>query len=202
MLSLPLLNTRISTLSQIVNVDYFIPGCPPESQQISTIIDLLIKVVHGEAQLPPKGSIIGAGPSTVCDECPRKKNLKLVKKFFRIHEIDHLAPEVCILEQGVPCNGPATRSGCNARCPSIGAQCIGCYGPAEDVADCGARLISAFASIIDSNDPKEIENILGGIPDPVGQFYRFHLANSILRTGMKNWQPLGSKEKEDDNKPN
>ena len=62
-------------------------------------------------------------------------------------------PEICLLEQGIPCNGPATRSGCDARCPAVGAQCIGCYGPAQGVIDYGARLMSAFASVIDSNDP-------------------------------------------------
>ena len=75
-------------------------------------------------------------------------------------------PTLCILEQGVPCNGPATRSGCNARCPQAGAQCIGCYGPAEGVMDYGARLITAFASVIDATAPEEIDKILDGIPDP------------------------------------
>ena len=65
-----------------------------------------------------------------------------------------------LLEQGIPCNGPATRSGCTARCPTAGAQCIGCYGPAEGVVDFGARLMTAFASVIDSNDPVEIKRIV------------------------------------------
>jgi len=42
-------------------------------------------------------------------------------------------------------------------------------------------LISSFASVIDSNDPDEIERILDGIPDPAGQFYRFSLAGSLLK---------------------
>ena len=66
-------------------------------------------------------------------------------------------------------------------CPKAGAQCIGCYGPAEGVIDYGARLITAFSSVIDSNDPVEIDRILDGIPDPAGQFYRFNLAKSMLR---------------------
>jgi F420-non-reducing hydrogenase small subunit len=57
------------------------------------------------------------------------------------------------------------------------------YGPAEGVMDYGARLITAFGSVIDSNDPEEIESILDGIPDPAGQFYRFNLAGSLLRAG-------------------
>jgi F420-non-reducing hydrogenase small subunit len=164
-------------------VDYFMPGCPPESHQIAAVIDLLLQVLEGKAQLPPKGSVIGAGASTVCDECPRQRHVKTIKAFRRIQEIAPADPQLCLLEQGLPCNGPATRSGCDARCPRVGAQCIGCYGPAEGVLDYGARLISAFASVIDATEPSEIEHILDGIPDPTGQFYRFNLADSLLKAG-------------------
>ncbi|MDU9050383.1 MAG: hypothetical protein Q3M30_16180 [Candidatus Electrothrix sp. Rat3] len=182
-ITIPAMKDRVHTLAQIVDVDYFMPGCPPESHQIAAVIDLVIEVLQGKAELPPKGAVIGAGHSTVCEECPRQRNLKAIKAFRRIQDVAPLDPELCILEQGVPCNGPATRSGCKARCPSVGAQCIGCYGPAEGVVDYGARLITAFASVIDSRDPEEIEQILDGIPDPTGQFYRFNLADSLFQAG-------------------
>ena len=184
---LPALNPILKTLDQVVDVDYYMPGCPPESHQIAAVIDLVIQVLQGKAELPPKGSVIGAGPSTVCDECKRTRNVKTITSFKRIfgQEID---PELCLLEQGIPCNGVATRSGCNARCPSAGAQCIGCYGPAEGVVDYGARLISAFASVIDAKEPDEIDRILDGIPDPAGQFYRFNLAGSLLRANKSAWE--------------
>ena len=42
--------------------------------------------------------------------------------------------------------------------------------------------MSALASVIDSDDPEEIDEIIRkGIPDPVGSFYRFSLAGSLLR---------------------
>jgi F420-non-reducing hydrogenase small subunit len=183
---IPTIFPTLRTLDQVVDVDYYMPGCPPESHQIAAVIDLVIQVLQGKAQLPPKGSYIGVGNSTVCDECKRTRNVKTVKSFERIWGIE-IDPELCLLEQGIPCNGPATRSGCNARCPSAGAQCIGCYGPAEGVVDYGARLVSAFASVIDSNDPDEIDHILDGIPDPTGQFYRFNLAGSLLKAGKSAW---------------
>ncbi|MGC1376027.1 MAG: hypothetical protein WA821_07395 [Anaerolineales bacterium] len=190
-LTIPTLNPVLKTLAQVVDVDYYMPGCPPESTQIAAVIDLVIQVVQGKAQLPPKGSVIGAGNSTVCDECPRARNVKVISAFRRIQDATPLDPNLCILEQGVPCNGPATRSGCNSRCPRVGAQCIGCYGPAEGVLDYGARLVTAFASVVDSDEPKEIERILEGIPDPTGQFYRFNLADSMLRAGKSAWQKKG-----------
>ncbi|MCI0519714.1 MAG: oxidoreductase [Chloroflexi bacterium] len=192
MIHIPSFYPVIKTLDQVVPVDYYMPGCPPESHQIAAVIDLVIKVLQGEATLPPPGSVIGAGASTVCDDCKRTRNVKTIKKFIRIQEVDHLDPELCLLEQGVPCNGPATRQGCGALCPTAGAQCIGCYGPADGVIDYGARLITAFASVLDSNDPDEIERILDGIPDPAGQFYRFNLAGSLLRAGKPAWKGNGS----------
>jgi F420-non-reducing hydrogenase small subunit len=182
----------LKTLDQVVPVDYYMPGCPPESHQIAAVVDLVIQVLHGEANLPPVGATIGAGGSTVCDDCKRLRHVKTITKFLRIQDLDLIDPDLCLLEQGVPCNGLATRNGCGALCPSAGAQCIGCYGPAEGVQDYGARLVTAFASVIDSNDPDEIEAILDGIPDPTGQFYRFNLAGSLLRASKAAWKGNGT----------
>ena len=186
-ITIPTIYPTLRTLEDVVDVDYYMPGCPPESHQIAAVIDLVIQVLEGKAELPPKGATIGAGGSTVCDECERARNVKKISSFRRIYDAP-IDPELCLLEQGVPCNGLATRSGCNARCPSAGAQCIGCYGPAEGVVDYGARLIGAFASVIDSEDPEEIEAILDGIPDPTGQFYRFNLAGSLLKAAKPAWE--------------
>jgi F420-non-reducing hydrogenase small subunit len=185
-ITIPKLLPIVKTLEQVVDVDYRIPGCPPESHQIAAVIDVVIKVLKGEAELPPKGSVLGAGNSSVCDECLRTRNTKSIKAFYRIQDV-MLDPGICILEQGVFCSGPATRDGCGAVCPKAGSPCIGCYGPAEGVKDYGARLISSVASVIDSQDPEEIEQILDGIPDPAGTFYRFNLAGSLLRASKKAW---------------
>jgi len=193
---IPVFAPRLRKLDQVVPVDYYMPGCPPESHQIAAVIDLVIKVLHGEATLPPAGSTIGAGSSTVCDDCPRQRNVKSIKQFRRIQEVEDLDPDLCLLEQGIPCNGPATRQGCGALCPSAGAQCIGCYGPAEGVLDYGARLMTAFASVIDSKEPAEIERILDGIPDPAGQFYRFSMPGSLLQASRSAWQGNGKAKEE------
>ena len=187
-LHLPTLYPVLKTLDQVVPVDYYMPGCPPESEQIAAVIDLVIGVLQGKAQLPAKGATIGAGASTLCDECPRKRDVKKIEKFVRIQDLKTIDPELCLLEQGIPCNGPATRNGCGAVCPKANAQCIGCYGPAEGVADFGTRLMSALASVVESKDPKEISRILDGIPDPAGQFYRFSLAGSLLRASKSAWK--------------
>ena len=77
--------------------------------------------------------------------------------------------------------GPATRGGCGARCIEGNAPGRGCYGPSEGTLDPGAKMMSAIATMIDSNDEEEIEKIITQIEDPAGTFYRFSLPASILR---------------------
>jgi len=174
-LYLPLFYDTVKTLDQCVEVEYYLPGCPPEPERIW---DAIVAILEGK--LPPPGSVIGAN-TTVCDECPRTRTEKKIKEFKRTWEIIP-DPEVCLLDQGLVCCGIATRAGCGTNCPTVGSPCIGCYGPNEGVEDFGARMMSALASVIDSEDPQEIDRIIReGIPDPIGSFYRFSLANSHLR---------------------
>jgi F420-non-reducing hydrogenase small subunit len=178
-LHLPIFYDTLKTLDQTVEVDYYLPGCPPEAENIWAALVAIL-----EGKLPPKGSTIGVN-TTVCDECPRKRNEKKIKKFYRTWQ---MIPdeETCLLEQGLLCCGIATRAGCKALCPAVNSPCIGCHGGNDGVADYGARLMSGVASVIDSNDPDEIDRIISeGIPDPVGSFYRFSLASSQLRRKKK-----------------
>ncbi|KAA3609460.1 MAG: oxidoreductase [Planctomycetota bacterium] len=189
-LHLPLFYDTVRTLAQTVQVDYFLPGCPPEPERIW---DTLVAVL--ENKLPEPGSVIGSN-TTVCDECKRVRAEKSIPAFKRTWEILP-DPETCLLEQGLVCCGVATRAGCGALCPQVNSPCIGCYGPNDGVEDFGARMISALASVLESNDPEEIEQALRtGIPDPLGNFYRFSLPGSLMRRS-----PLSNGEKEVSAKP-
>jgi len=174
-LTLPEFYDTVKTLGQTVDVDYVIPGCPPESRTTWLALEALI-----EGKLPPKGTVITHNAKAVCDDCPRKRDVKKVKKFYRTFEIIP-EPEICLLEQGLLCAGIATRGGCEAPCPQANMPCTGCYGPVDGVIDQGAHFLSAVASVIDSNDPEEIQRIIDGIYDPVGTFYRYSLPDSLLR---------------------
>ncbi|MCP3981815.1 MAG: oxidoreductase [bacterium] len=178
-LRLPLFYDTLKTLDQTVKVDYYLPGCPPEADRIW---DALVAIIEG--QLPAPGSVIGAA-SAVCDECSRTRNEKKIRAFKRTWETIPDA-DTCLLEQGIVCCGIATRAGCGALCPQVNSPCLGCYGANEGVEDFGARMMTALASVIDSEDPEEIEAIIrDGIPDPIGTFYRFSLARSKLRRGKR-----------------
>lgn len=179
-LKLPDFYQDVLRLSDVVPVDYFVPGCPPQSERL---VEILEAVISG-AELPPKGSVIGARDKTQCEECERiKSDNKKIKNIFRSYEI-HDDHKTCFLEQGVICLGPATRSGCGTRCIKGHAPCRGCYGPSPDVIDPGAKMMSAIATMIESDDPEEISKVLEGLPDPAGTFYRFSAPSSILRRAI------------------
>lgn len=178
-LELPAFWETVRALDQVVEVDYYVPGCPPQAHQIWAVLQAVMDIMQNGKLLPPKGLVLGAGDKTCCDECSRVREEKKIKKFVRPHEIIP-DPDRCLLDQGVLCCGPATRSGCGALCVGVGVPCRGCYGPPPNVTDQGSKLVAALASVIDSADPEEIDNILDGIVDPVGTFYRFSMAKATL----------------------
>ncbi|MBU2604159.1 MAG: oxidoreductase [Actinobacteria bacterium] len=178
-LELPRFYQRVFKLDDVVDVDYYLPGCPPAADQVRAVLEVIVSGV-----LPPKGSVVGAGDRGLCDECTRTKAEKKIKEFRRPWQI-MADPEACLLEQGILCAGPATRSGCGARCPTSSIPCRGCYGPMPGVVDQGAKLLSAVTSVIDSKDPDEIDAILAGLPDFTGYAYRFSLPASLLQRSVR-----------------
>jgi F420-non-reducing hydrogenase small subunit len=176
-LYLPKFYDTVYALDQVIDVDYYLPGCAPPRDLILNAVQAIL-----QGKLPPKGSVLSPNKS-LCDDCdrnetkPEKLTIKEVKRPWEVM----LDPEKCFLAQGVICMGPATRTGCGERCIEGNMPCRGCFGPTDQVLDQGAKFLSAFASILDTNDEKEIEKIVATIADPAGTFYRFSLATSILR---------------------
>ncbi len=178
-LKLPEFFDTVHTLDQTVDVDYYLPGCPPPVKLILPAIEAIVK-----GELPPKGSVL-APLKSVCDECPRKKENKKISKIYRVHE-KAPEPERCVLEQGIICMGPATRSGCGAQCLTVDMPCTGCGGPCPNSPEQGAAMISALASILGLEEEKEkysdedVEQLMSQIKDPIGTFYMYSLPSSIL----------------------
>jgi len=179
-LKLPEFYNTVKTLDQTVDVDYYLPGCPPPVKLILTAVEAIAK-----NELPPKGSVL-APLKSVCDECPRKKENKRISKIYRVHEKTP-EPERCLLEQGIICMGVATRSGCGAQCLNVDMPCTGCGGPCPNAPEQGAAMISALASILGLEGEQEhysqedVENLMNQNKDPIGTFYMYSLPSSILR---------------------
>jgi len=181
-LRLPEFFDTVKALDQVVDVDYYLPGCPPTPKRIAEAVGAIAK-----GELPLKGSVLGPKKS-VCDECPRKKEDKKIHHVYRVFEIVP-EPEKCLLEQGIICLGPATRGGCEAQCISANMPCTGCGGPCPKVTEQGAAMISALASILGVEEEKETDfnpqKLIDHVKDPLGTFYRYSLPASILHRRVK-----------------
>ncbi len=176
-LTLPEFRNVVRSLDQVVNVDYYIPGCPPTPEITKKAIAALL-----DGRLPEKGSVL-APDVALCDECPRKETKPTdisFTQFWRPHQKE-IDPEKCLLAQGIICMGPATRAGCGALCTKGNMPCTGCFGPTSRVRDQGAKILSSICANLAPKEEDQIEKVLDGIPDPVGTFYRYGLARSILR---------------------
>ena len=174
---LPAFNETVCSLDQVVDVDYYIPGCPPTPKTFAAALQILLG-----NKLPAKRTVL-APDCALCDECPRKdtKPEKPVFTEFKRPQQMLVDEQKCLLAQGFLCMGPATRAGCEALCVRGNMPCTGCYGPTNRVRDQGAKILSCLASLVDSKEQTEIDGVLGTIPDPVGSFYRYSLPRSLLR---------------------
>jgi len=181
-LTLPEFYDTVKTLDQTIDVDYYLPGCPPVPDLILNAVTAILK-----GELPEKGAVL-APEKALCDTCPRKEtkpdklSIKAIKRPYEI-KID---PEKCFLDQGLICLGPATRSGCGETCIRANMPCRGCFGPVDGVVDQGAKALSMIASILGIEEEErmmeeEVDKLIEGIADPAGTFYRFSLPSSLLR---------------------
>ena len=90
-------------MSEYVQVDLELSGCPVNKGQV---IEIIVALLNGRKPRLPS--------YPVCMECKRRGT-------------------VCVLvDKGIPCLGPATVSGCGALCPANGRGCYGCFGPTRE----------------------------------------------------------------------
>lgn len=181
-LTLPLFFDTVKTLDQTVDVDYYIPGCPPPPDIIMDAVTAILK-----GNLPEKGSVLSPNIA-LCDECDRNESKpeKLeIPEFNRVHQIE-IDPEKCFLAQGIICMGISTRSGCGQRCINANMPCRGCFGPLDGIKDFGLRTMAGIASIFaleneENLSEEDLSKLMDKLVDPAGLFYMYSLPSSILR---------------------
>jgi len=174
-LTLPTFYDSVFAVPQVIEVEYFIPGCPPPPELIAKALELF-----AAGGLPPAPAVV-AGDKSVCDECPRQFSGEVdVTEWKRVANAVP-DPERCFLEQGFICMGPATRSGCGALCPKANMPCEGCMGKAPDVLDRGGKMASVIGALGGAKTEEEAERLAGEVADPVGLFWRFDLPISLMK---------------------
>jgi len=176
-LHLPEVWPMVKPLDEVIDVDYYLPGCPPPVSLIAAAVGAILS-----GQLPPKGSVL-APNKALCESCPlnETKPEKMSIPHFKRLATTSADPKTCFLAQGYVCMGPATRGGCGERCIRGNMPCRGCFGPPPQALDQGAKFLGSLASLFDARTEADAQAVADSIADPTGTFYRFSLPKSLLK---------------------
>jgi F420-non-reducing hydrogenase small subunit len=173
----PPLLKNVSALDEKIDVDIYLPGCPPHPDQV---FGALVAFLEGKTpELPTK---------SVCDTCPTKREGKgkigKLRRFLQAPQYkgadEPLDQMRCLLEQGILCMGPVTRAGCGGdgvvpRCISARVPCRGCYGPVMKGGNQRLDMLNALAS--NGIDP-------GSLPETVSML-RFSGGHGMLKPARR-----------------
>ena len=160
---------RAFAVGDLVDIDYYITGCPPKEKFLREILPALIA-----------GDKVALSRKSVCSECDRKmgsvENWKLKRRYEGVPDREH-----CLLGQGYLCLGPVTFGRCGAACPKNNIPCHGCNGPSLDILrepcrDIYNMMIRRISDLTDQNE-KEIES---QIYDVAHTMYPFTMGSLIM----------------------
>jgi F420-non-reducing hydrogenase small subunit len=167
---IPHLEKRVSPIDSIVEVDYYIPGCPPP---VDFLARSLLSLIKGEE--PTRVDL------PICAECDRTVKKELTPEIKRT--VDNFPEEEeCLLSQGYICLGSVSRSGCGAPCTKMGVPCMGCRGPIDRVfVEPKHGILYDLTKRISHFTGKSEEDITKQISDYIHTFYCFTLSMHELR---------------------
>lgn len=159
---LPAFTNRVIALNEVMQVDVFVPGCPPPTEMFAAA---LTAVLEGRPFELPE--------DTICNECPKTKEKRTVAADNGLAFPEMLRPleplpleDRCLFEQGYFCMGAATRNGCGARCLKVDMPCRGCMGPRRIGENPRAELLGSLSSygytLRDVNDRRAAFNWFTG----------------------------------------
>ena len=112
----------VKNVKELVEVDMFIPGCPPTTNNILSALMYLLTLEEGGPKNADKNKC-------VCESCD-------------------LFKEGCLLDEGKLCFGGITALGCNLMCPNKGQKCYGCFQPTKNPGPKGKQLHQIINDIL------------------------------------------------------
>ena len=115
-LHVPRLLPKSHPVDTFVEVDLYLPGCPPTPELFMAVL------TDPSAYQASK---------IVCQECGRRKLRDMRPQHLLGFQQGEVLPDICLINQGYLCIGSSTRGGCRAPCTRAGHPCVGCRGPSD-----------------------------------------------------------------------
>ncbi len=143
---------RADPISRFIEIDGFIPGCPPPPGLLN---DSAIRLMEGKR--------IALSDRNLCSSCElRAENMTEFTKPIAALTPGTTSPvakqATCFLKDGVLCMGPVTREGCEARCIRKGVPCEGCMGPPSQ--EYTSNVVNFFSMLPLSSDLKNYQGMV------------------------------------------
>jgi len=166
----PKLLERNLPLDEVIDVDIYIPGCPPHP---AFIFEALMSLIRGRDTK--------IGKHNCCYHCDRKM-VKTDVTEIRRHFEGKFDKDICFLSQGCLCMGSVTLDRCLTPCPKVGVPCTSCGGPSEAIIlepqkDVRSEIASRMAHLTEI--PEEV--IIAEIEKQAKTHFAYAMASPIFR---------------------
>ena len=163
------LESVVSPLDSVIDVDLYLPGCPPHP---AFVFEALSALVEGRQPEVNRRS--------VCAKCKRKMEKTDVSE-IKTNSEGFPNADQCFLSQGYSCMGSVTIDRCLAPCPANGVPCTGCAGatmqiltePNRDIRTEIAERMSRLTKI-------NREVIVGALERASKSHYSYTMATSMI----------------------
>jgi len=160
---LPRLLPKCRPVDAVVNVDRYLPGCPPTPELFMA------------ALFDPPGFTVG---KSVCQECGRQKIKEMRPKNLLGFEHGQVQPDICLINQGYLCVGSSTRGGCRALCTRPGHPCVGCRGPSDAFIEKDSSIwFTSIERVFTTMTDIQADEIEAGLRSPQLALFLFQFAD-------------------------
>lgn len=180
--AVPRLEDSVVPIDEVVEVDLYLPGCPPHPYFIAAGLRGAI----GASELDLTAA-------TVCAGCHRKM-VKRQGVTLLPGEITGAGDDssTCLLSQGVICLGSVTLNRCQSPCPNTGVACSGCAGPSLDIiTEPHIDLRTILARRLNLLTGIAVEQVVAYLEQEAKTFYAYAVASPVIyqkpTVEMKTW---------------
>lgn len=165
---LPQLEESVTPLDQVVEVDFYLPGCPPHPYFVAAGMRAALGV-----SAPPLTA------QSVCSDCNRvmRKQAAALKRADLTADDAH----TCFLSQGVVCLGSVSLNRCHAPCPNSGVACTGCAGPSlELIREPHLDLRTMVAKRLNRLTGVSRDDVVAYFEESAKTFYSYAMASPVV----------------------